>query len=516
MLFKLLPIYLIIEDMIKLVKNLLNKLTMYQAMLYFLRGTIALAVILSFFGILPYVWWHILLQLAILIAVCVGANYIFSKIFKIKPNYESQYITAEILTLIVGPTDPIANWQFLVLLGIISMGSKYILAWNRRHVFNPAAFAVVFSAVVLGQGASWWVGNQYLVLFVLLGGLLVVYKLKWFHLTNAFLIVYLLGSAVIAISNGANLAFTYDLLETLVLNSALLFFTFVMLIEPLTAPPGRRYKTLYGALAAILILILQNYMNIYYGFELGLIAANLGAFLVSRNPRFSLTLVNKNQIAANTYLFEFEPLKRFAFKPGQYLEWTLNHSGADTRGSRRFFSIASSPTETNVMLLTKFANPGSSFKKALADMKPGEEILASHLDGDFILPNDDSKLVLIAGGTGIAPFRSMIKNMIDTGSKKDIIFFYTSRTEADFALKDLFAQAEEFGVKAHYIATDKEGFITPELIKKEVSDFMDRKFYVSGPEPMVEAYEKMLYAMGIPKNKVTRDYFEGYTETYTK
>ena len=58
-----------------------------------------------------------------------------------------------------------------------------------------------------------------------------------------------------------------------------------------------------------------------------------------------------------------------------------------------------------------------------------------------------------------------------------------------------------------------KGYITPELIKKEVPDWHERIFYVSGPEPMVEAFEKMLQQMGVKEIKT--DFFPNYTETYS-
>jgi glycine betaine catabolism B len=503
--------------MLPFLRNILNNLTMYQAMLYLLRGLIATAAILSFFGILPYVWWHILLELAYLIVACVAFNWIFAKIFRAKPHYESQYITAEILTLIVGPATIRQDWIMLTIIAAVAMGSKYILAWNKRHIFNPAAIAVVFSALFLAQGASWWVGNQYLVAFVLVGGLLVVHKLKWFYLTNSFLATYLIGLTAITLLQGGNLPFAYQVLLTTILNSALLFFTFVMLIEPLTAPASRRLKICYGIFIALAILVYQSYFNLYYGFELGLITGNLAAFLVSRNPRLSLILVGKQEIAKNTVLFEFEPIKPFNFIPGQFMEWTLPHAKADSRGTRRFFSIASSPTEPTIKLLTKFNEKGSTFKKALNELQPGGEITASHLDGDFILPeNEKAKYVLIAGGTGIAPYYSMISYLIDKKIKKDIMLFYTSKTDEELALKEFWNQASGVGVKSDYVITERDGYITPELIKARLPDWKERIYYISGPEPMVETYVNMLLEIGIDKNKIRTDYFPGYTETYSK
>jgi len=82
-------------------------------------------------------------------------------------------------------------------------------------------------------------------------------------------------------------------------------------------------------------------------------------------------------------------------------------------------------------------------------MKVGDTIVASQLSGEFILPADESKkLVFLAGGIGITPFRSQIKYLIDTKQKRDIILFYSNRTPADIAYKEIFDQAQiNFGLK---------------------------------------------------------------------
>jgi len=114
----------------------------------------------------------------------------------------------------------------------------------------------------------------------------------------------------------------------------------------------------------------------------------------------------------------------------------------DSRGNRRYFTIASSPTEKELRLGVKFYPNGSSFKKALASMNEADTIIASQLSGDFIMPsNKKKKLVFIAGGIGITPFRSMIKYLIDTKQKRDIVLIYSNRTKTDVIYKNIFDSA---------------------------------------------------------------------------
>ena len=194
-----------------------------------------------------------------------------------------------------------------------------------------------------------------------------------------------------------------------------------------------------------------------------------------------LKLKDKVQLAPDIYDFIFTPARRFAFSPGQYMEWTLGHADPDSRGNRRYFTLASSPTEDQLRLGVKFYPNGSSFKQALLDLDHQHEIVATQLAGDFVLPNDpNQKCVFIAGGVGITPFRSMIKYLIDTRQRRSIVLFYANRSIKDIIYKDVFDKAEkQLGLKTVYTVTDssdlpaawrgKVGRITPDLIKAEVN-----------------------------------------------
>ncbi len=210
------------------------------------------------------------------------------------------------------------------------------------------------------------------------------------------------------------------------------------------------------------------------------------------------------------------------FRPGQYLEWTLGHQKADSRGNRRYFTLASSPTENEIIMGVKFYNPASSFKKALLSLSAGDEIVASQLAGDFVLPkNKNQKLVFLAGGIGVTPFRSMTKYLLDKNEKRDVVFFYSNKTIQDLLYSDIFSVAEkDFGMKMVYTLAEldkipsdwpgERGFIDEKMIRNNVPDFMERMFYISGPRVMVVAFEKILAKLGIPKNQIKTDFFPGF------
>ena len=236
--------------------------------------------------------------------------------------------------------------------------------------------------------------------------------------------------------------------------------------------------------------------------------------------KYNLILSQKKQLTNTIWEFSFNTERPIRWQAGQYMEWFLPHSHPDKRGTRRFFTLASSPTEKELMITTKITDNPSTFKTALRDLNIGNSISARDIDGDFVLSKDrQEKIVFIAGGIGITPFRAMVKYLLDTGEKRDIILLYSNINKSDTAYMDLFNLTPKVGlITVYYYTKDKGennqsqiyGYITPEEIQIRIPDWQERTFYVSGPEPMVESFEKMLKKMGIKSRYIKTDYFPGY------
>jgi ferredoxin-NADP reductase len=407
------------------------------------------------------------------------------------------------------------NHVFLLLSCIIAIGSKYLLAFKNKHLFNPAAFGVA-AATILGSGAaSWWVGgNLPLLAFVLIGGLLLVRKLQRFDLVLSFAIAAVLSIVITGrFSNpltGASLA---------LLHTPLFFFAFVMLSEPLTTPPTRALRIAYGVLVGVLFAPMVGLWGVYSTPELALLLGNLFSFVVSPKGRFSLKLKRVERTSETTSDFVFESDRQPVFKPGQYMEWTLPHSHSDSRGVRRYFTVASAPTQKDVRLGVKFYDPPSTFKRALASLRPGALVSAGELRGDFTLPSDPKqKLVFIAGGIGITPFRSMLEYLLDKGEKRPITLFYSVRLAADVAYKDLLERAKrELGITIIYTVIDEragsslvQGPLNREHVREYVSNPSECLFYLSGPRSMVVSFERTLRELHVSRRHIKTDFFPGF------
>ena len=445
--------------------------------------------------------------------------------FEAPSNDESVYITALILSLLIVPISKNSDTTFFALAtwaSIWAMSSKYFLAIRYKHVFNPAAFGVTVTAFAMGLSAFWWVGTAALMPFVLVGGLLMARKTRKLGRSDmvlAFIAVALVTNLGYSFMHGRDLVTSF---KEIFLDTPILFFSFVMLTEPMTTPPARIFRIPYGAFVGVLFAPFINLFGIFSTPELALLVGNIFSYLVSPKRKFILTFLRREKIASSTYDFVFITDHKPMFKAGQYLEWNLPHKGYDSRGNRRYFTIASSPTEKDVRIGVKFYPEPSTFKKAMLELKAGDIVVAAQLAGDFTLPADRSKkIVFIAGGIGVTPFRSMIKYMIDTNEKRPLTLFYSNRDIDDIAYVNIFdAARNKLGLRTIYTLTNKEkvppiwhgvvGMIDEAMLKRELPDYLDRVYYLSGPPSMVDSFEGTLSHMGVRKSHVKTDYFPGY------
>ncbi len=492
---------------------------MYRLVLYILIALLSVAEILAFFQLLPFTPLTLLISTLFLITACWVTNTIFARIFNAQTNIESVYISALILALILPPIKIPHDVIFLGWVSLWTMASKYLLTLNRKHVFNPVAFGVWITGLGLMQYANWWVGTAVMMPAVLIGGLLLVRKLRREDLVFSFLISALLTIVAFGLLSGNNI---FVSLQRITLNAPLLFLAFIMLTEPLTTPPTKGLQVLYGIFVGILFTPQVQLFAVHTTPESALLIGNIFSFLVSPKSKLFLHLKQKIQVSDDIIDFIFTSGKRFSFLPGQYMEWTLSHPHTDSRGSRRYFTLSSSPTESDVRIGVRFADPGSSFKKTLQTLTPDKIAIASQIAGDFILAkNQKQKLVFVAGGIGITPFRSMVKFLIDKKQKRDIVLLYASKLPTEFIYKEIFDQAEiELGIKIVYTITDKQndysywqgkkGRINSQMITEEVPDYKERLFYLSGPREMVKGFEQALKNLGIAEKQIKTDFFPGF------
>ena len=517
----------------------LDQTGMYRVVTLSLLALVGVTVLYGWLGLVVYRPVEQLLSLSVAVMVALGCNVLCAALWRVSANHESALITALIVHFLVIPAELslLSDLWIVGAVAALSMISKYVVAWQGQHLLNPAAAGAVGLALVytgagnLGFTLSpsffetvWWLGTASLFIPVVIVGSLVVTKIRKWPMVLAFLGVGFLVFVFEDWRFGANVLTSY---ERYWFAGPSLFLAFFMLTEPFTTPPTKRLQLGYGALVGLVASIAwpsitiapELVLPIKMTPELALVIGNIAFWPSTLRRKLILPLQSVRQLADHTYEYIFTKPVGLRFRAGQYLEWMLPHTQPDSRGVRRYFTIASSPTESVVRLALRTVPEGSSsYKAKLATLQPGDTIIASQLAGDFLLPKDPAtKLGFIAGGIGMTPFRSHIQYMADTGAAHDTMLFYCNNTRADIAYADEFlAASERMPLRVvHVIAKEtveppyETGFIDVAMLERHTPDYRERTWYLSGPPGMVNAYETMLTKAGVPTKRIVKDFFPG-------
>jgi ferredoxin-NADP reductase len=226
-----------------------------------------------------------------------------------------------------------------------------------------------------------------------------------------------------------------------------------------------------------------------------------------------LKLLEKRSETPGVTTFIFEPQEPLSWKPGQYVHYVLHHLPTDDRGSDRWFTNAAAPFENQVRITTRHTEKnGSSFKKKLFNLAEGKNIEISVVGGDFVVDDLTQEYVFIAGGIGITPFRSILKQLHHDKTPIKVTLLYANRDQNIVykeELEELAKNNPDFTI--HYVLSPER--IDEEKIKTlipEIPDLQKPLFYISGPEPMVDALGETLKQMGVTEDRIKQDWFPGY------
>jgi ferredoxin-NADP reductase len=218
----------------------------------------------------------------------------------------------------------------------------------------------------------------------------------------------------------------------------------------------------------------------------------------------------------NVTSFRFPRPAELNYKPGQFLFITLK---AGEKELSKHFSFSSSPTEKTHIEFTKKLSD-SDFSAALRGLKKGDWVRIDAPYGNFTFEGEHEKIGLLGGGIGITPFMGICKYCTDMRLDTKVTLLYGNRTENDIVFrKELeMLQRQNKNLKVVFTLNEADsewkgatGFITADMIKKEIPDFKETMFYTCGPPVMVQVMEKLVEKLGLPKTQLKREYFTGYT-----
>lgn len=204
------------------------------------------------------------------------------------------------------------------------------------------------------------------------------------------------------------------------------------------------------------------------------------------------------------------------FLAGQYIALFLDLSGIRTS---RPYTISSPPNQTGFYEITiRRVEDGLVSNYLLDEVKKGDELESSGPAGNFYHNPlfHDRTMVCIAGGSGITPFRSMIREIVECGLERDVYLFYGNKNLNDAMFHDELSALSDRFENINYLPVIEDpsegyqglsGLITGDLIKDTIGDPSAKTFYLCGPQGMYDFCVPELERLGIPKRKIRKEVY---------
>jgi ferredoxin-NADP reductase len=233
-------------------------------------------------------------------------------------------------------------------------------------------------------------------------------------------------------------------------------------------------------------------------------------------------LLSRVEVAEGTMAFHFEKPPQFDFKPGQASDLTLSDPPeTDSEGNTRTFSIASSPFEDQLMFTTRMRD--TAFKRSLKNVPLGTEVKIAPAMGSFTLHKSPAKAaVFLAGGIGITPFLSIVRQADHDRLPHKLHLYYSNRRPEDTAFLEALETLEKSNLNFQLICTMTEmqkskqnwkgetGLIDKDSLLRHLPTLQGPIYYIAGPPVMVGGMRKMLVGAGVDEDDIRAEDFAGY------
>ena len=209
----------------------------------------------------------------------------------------------------------------------------------------------------------------------------------------------------------------------------------------------------------------------------------------------------------SVYTFLFRKEKDLTWKAGQHGLFSITHK--KIKNSTKPFTLASAPTENVVRLTMRIGENPSDFKKAMLELKQGMKVKMSGPVGSFYL-KDDKPSLLIAGGIGITPFRSILKQVEAewNGVEKQINLFYMDSKKSYLFKDEMEEMANKTSISVTYL--DSRENLHQEIDKFATLNKNNGNYFIAGPKSMVDSITTYLQNHNVSKRNIKKDTFYGY------
>lgn len=233
-------------------------------------------------------------------------------------------------------------------------------------------------------------------------------------------------------------------------------------------------------------------------------------------------LNRREEVAQGTLAFHFSKPAGFGFKPGQAVDLVLaGLPGGDSANSRHTFSLVSAPFEPELVVATRMRN--SAFKNALGGLPIGSPAQIEGPFGSLTLHNNRARpAVFIAGGIGITPFMSILRQATADKLPQRLLLLYSNHRPEDSAflaeLQRLERENKEFSLVATMTRARESrlpwpgetGLVDEAMLKKFGAGLVAPIYYLAGPPGMVGAMRGSLNHAGVDDDDIRSEEFYGY------
>ncbi len=212
--------------------------------------------------------------------------------------------------------------------------------------------------------------------------------------------------------------------------------------------------------------------------------------------------------------YRFEPQGRVPkFRAGQFLHLALDEYNPQSQWPEsRVFSIASSPALRRSELAVTISAKGRYTKRIVQELKEGSHCWLKLPYGEFLFPVGEN-LTLIAGGVGITPYLSLLKQMLEDKSNQAVTLYYGVRSVEHYLFKELLESCTRelpnfqlIVYSEEVISGTRDGILDINTIASEAAD--ETLFYLSGPPAMIENFKASLLEMSVPPERIYIDDWE--------
>ncbi|MEO8246140.1 MAG: FAD-dependent oxidoreductase [Chloroflexota bacterium] len=239
-------------------------------------------------------------------------------------------------------------------------------------------------------------------------------------------------------------------------------------------------------------------------------------------PTFEATLRDRELVADRTMAFRFAKPTDWTFHAGQFIDITLlDPPETDTRGNTRGFSLSSAPDEDVIMITTRLGY--SSFKRVLRTMPIGTPVRIEGPFGDLRLHHAQRRAVVLTGGIGITPFRSiLLQAAADGGLPYPVLVVYANRRPEDAAFLDELTELARQDPNLTFVPTmsdvatserawdGERGRLDASMLQRHLEGAIDAIYYLTGPPGMIDGLRSMLVEAGVDEDDIRTEAFTGY------